>query len=540
MGYHHNVRTVRLDLGGRFDFFGDDTELSVVARPNLGNGGRVVHTGSRTTLVDGHPTRAEPTTSIDVPTPTGGGWVDQNGAPATSWSYSVTVSATAAGRGVVSWVGDVAVPAAARVVNLDPTKSGRITAPTVAEPGATIDPATGGTKARRSTPARPTSNRAVVLGNSISDQINARDNGWGWFPQLCVRSKQRIQFGGVYATGGFTIEQIRDVHLPQVLALTGWRKPGAAFLLLGTNNLQPAGSNTFNFAASKSAYLEVVDALIGAGITPIVCLDPPITGGYGNEHRWNRWLVLMCQERGLVPPVDFYSALVDRVTGGIKASWAQDTKHPNQAGYKRMATYALRQGVAELFPPSPPPTAVSPHDTTNKVTNPDRSHFLTENPGVPGLALGWIPSGGSRALSRTLPAEGESVSGYWQTMSRTFPVATAGTAVLRTQSIGDVYASAGDWIEFTGRIRATGLEATGSSVRIFANLGSGNESRGVFDWSSDVEDGVFYGVRQIAPGTTGSAFLNVWLTDPTAAGTASVSVAEMTLRNLTTGQLLSV
>lgn len=176
----------------------------------------------------------------------------------------------------------------------------------------------------------------AFLGDSITSWQSATSQAWHY--QLCGRTGGILRHRGAFATGGFDLFQIRDTHLPSVLALTPL--PGRVVVAGGTNDT--GSTNTpYVKANSQAALLEIYDALEAAGIEPVGWLIPPrddSTTVNGYVQGWNAWVRAVCQARGYAV-VDAYGALVDDTTGLYRTTLKLDSTHPNLAGHQSIAEH---------------------------------------------------------------------------------------------------------------------------------------------------------------------------------------------------------
>ena len=145
MAFHRSIKTTRLELAPGFRFFGATTKLAITVRVDLGDTGEVVHEPTRTRLANGGAIPLQPSTTTDVPAVDQQGWVDGQGAPASGWSYVVTVTATGQGSSRIVWTGATSPTIADGVVVLDPSEGGTIVGGAAASSGGVVvNPVTGG------------------------------------------------------------------------------------------------------------------------------------------------------------------------------------------------------------------------------------------------------------------------------------------------------------------------------------------------------------------------------------------------------------
>ncbi len=106
----------------------------------------------------------------------------------------------------------------------------------------------------------------------LTDSIGAfqSNTGQAWHRIMCTLSTGRLMWRGYFGTGGFTLTQIRDTDLSQVLAMSPL--PGAVAICGGTHDV---GSATFDEAASRAVLLDIIAKLEAAGTKPVLWTLPP-------------------------------------------------------------------------------------------------------------------------------------------------------------------------------------------------------------------------------------------------------------------------
>lgn len=161
-------------------------------------------------------------------------------------------------------------------------------------------------------------------------------NGQHYMLWAQLLSGSRFRYIGAAATGGYTPAQIRAVHLPQVLAA----RPTYCVVLTGQND--PA-----DLANIVGTWQDLLDA----GIVPVIC---SLTANSTSllHIKVNLTAALWAQRHG-VPFVDIHKATVEPTDGSLKAAYAGDSIHPNEAGAK-----AMGQAVADVMTKVIPTSAV--------------------------------------------------------------------------------------------------------------------------------------------------------------------------------------
>lgn len=328
----------------------------------------------------------------------------------------------------------------------------------------------------------------------LSDSITTYDQAnnivkvtRNWLGFLAVNSRQRVRHGGIYGTGGFRLDQIRDVHLPQVLAASP--RPAACVIAGGTNDASAQ-------SAGWTALLQIITALEDAGIRPVLWLIPPRSdSALGTVSAWNAKVQTLARSRGY-QVVDGYSPLVSPTTGAWKnTSLVQqsDAIHPSGEGHAAIAAALLVQSSwVNSFDASPPYLTAGPGDTINLA--PSNYGLFAGDSNADGLANGWL-SYGTANFTPSLVIDND---GYtWQRLARAEGVLGQGGIQL------DITTgfSPGDVIAMTMQVRTSSpghaisatlsaLEGTGSPV----NIGYGWDAAA----AGGIIDGVLFG-RGIVP-----------------------------------------
>lgn len=244
----------------------------------------------------------------------------------------------------------------------------------------------------------PTRNPVVAIGDSITDNWSAFDYqpwmGSNYLPLLTVQTMQRMKYGGIYATGGIQSTKMRDIHIPQVLALNP--PPGACILFCGTNDTgtpQPY----WNLSYTKEVVKDMVRSLMNAGITPIMVAIPPhddFPSYTPNSEAWNAFIKQYAIDHNL-PLIDVDAAVTDP-DNTWKAGYSTDGLHPNPIGYEAMVNQAIAQGIPNLFPINDPTllTARTTGDLTNIINDGTLNlGMFTTDTNADGVSDGFTTSG---------------------------------------------------------------------------------------------------------------------------------------------------
>lgn len=358
----------------------------------------------------------------------------------------------------------------------------------------------------------------------LSDSINALDqaslprkvtrNLLGF---LTINSRQRVRHGGIFGTGGFTLAQIRDTHLPQVLALSP--KPEACLIAGGTNDAT-------NLSAGIAALGQIIDALLAAGIRPVLWLVPPREDSAKSApSAWNARIRGIAALRGL-QVVDGYTPLASPAGVYKTAGLKQDTVHPSAAGHFALASALIADpGWLARFGDCPPYLTAATGDAVNLIGS-DRGLFTSDGNGD-GASDGWATWGATSYTStRVTDADGY----VWQRLTKA--AATSGQGGYQL-SVTTGFA-VGDTVSLAGRIRTSGPDL-GIAVSVEARAGtttvSSIEAVNMIAVGGSL-DGIFYG-QGVVPATTDSLRVNFQITNGAVAAESHLEVARLTLLNRT-------
>lgn len=374
---------------------------------------------------------------------------------------------------------------------------------------------------------RPNGRTAVALGDS-----NTYLPGGGtvetWFNQLCVRSRQRINYSGVYATAGANVQEASATHLPAIIALNP--TPAACFIALGTNNCNRNGGADFNLETDSAAFLDIIVRLREKGIAPIVTQIIPNGNASAviqtNIQKWNRRLRKLGDQHGF-PVVDTFSPLADAATGAIKATYLFTGDglglHLNPVGRRKFADTVIAE-IGNLFPSTPLLTAKFSTDPANLIPF--------------GTSWSQFNDTANATTTTVAPIDSDNLAGNWTQISY---VGTT-TYMRQSSTVTPAVPPGGHLLALSGRFQSTGIEAalaagsTTAKLLIRAEFRDATTSKGflvgVYNWPVDCADGTFY-IEGVAPaGTTGVRF-QVQVEGATAGTPVVVRYAEMTVRDLT-------
>jgi hypothetical protein len=359
------------------------------------------------------------------------------------------------------------------------------------------------------------------LGDSISADGGRTINGasavdvnyyrFSWQRWAEFRSAAKFRFGGAFATGGYTIQQIKSVHLPQLLA---WLKPGdVVSVLMGQNNLGTAN------AQDLIDYADILDSIITTGALPVVgVLTPSI---FGRTYKFlNAGIQSLALARGL-PICDFAAPLIDPATGVWKSTWTRDGVHPGEIGARSMG-YTFGD-VLNTLPVSA-----------------DNTRWLART------SQGYGPDRATQTGGNSNPIFDAAIGGEWSigTLTPSYSAASYGRALTLTNSgtanternarLTVSTAQAGDKFRIAGYL-TTSVEAFGGYFK-FGVLNGGGAS--LWDQGRNNAQGPNLDLSRsmfcfdvVHFGTSG--LLVDFLTNSVSSAGASVTIEQLTVTNLT-------
>lgn len=378
---------------------------------------------------------------------------------------------------------------------------------------------------------RPGPGAVVFLTDSIGvwngDGTNLRQRVT--FPQqVCARSGQRMKFGGVFGTAGFSMIQCRDVWLPQILALNP--RPSACWIEAGTNILT-------DVRTEFKSLDDICNQLLAAGIVPILqTILPRNDSADVNTQKWNATLRRYAEKRGFIL-FDASPALTS-ATGAWASSLYVDNIHPDWPGHTAIAKKAIADNLHTNWPQNRVTSKVSGQSISGDAFNlldAARGLFVSDS-NADGLANGWTASGTNLTYSLVAPVAADNLIGNWQRVVRTTGGAT-GTVYQAAVSGSSGYWAPGDTIAYCGRFRST-VAGTGSTYTAQVTwTGSATHNlEPMFTWDVDIADGTFYGEAVIPAGTT-ALNAQISLSVPTS-GSSTLDIGELTLWNISRANAL--
>lgn len=424
-------------------------------------------------------------------------------------------------------------------------------------------------------------NTIVILGDSIAGGSGTGGKQMNYFELLTAQSNQRLHGLANLGVGGETVQQVAT-RIGTVIAL----HPAWCIVQCGTNNTGQ------DMAATKTAYLGIINALSTASIRVIIGLIPPRTGQITANDQWvhnfNDWLRLTANTYGL-PILDVYTPCVNPNGGGYKTGYSVDSVHPTWAAIRAICS----QAMIDLLPLFPPNAVYLGNNTTannrdnNLLNNPmlltPDGNGLAQNfqrqltggavvcyvePDAPrlgaiqvwtaaivyaaGAKVKKIAQNGFIYRATTNGTSGSSEPAWPTTVGATvvdnsvtwvceedartgrnwqwFDVSVVPSSFSLSQQISSSWWSPGDVMEINFRLSCKNCEAgnAGYYARLDCAGGSPTTVTIMPGFGADVTDVLHSQRVTISPGTTSVSFRWGWTT-----GTGALGIAQPTVMNLT-------
>lgn len=362
------------------------------------------------------------------------------------------------------------------------------------KPVSTAQAAADSSSANRAFPGR----KIAALGDSITagvigqttPNINNVLQG-SYLMYACMQSGGRLEWDGTYGVPGETTQQVL-ARVNQVIA----GAPDVCVVLSGPNDP--------NLAAYTTYMPQIIDALLAAGIEPVIGSRPPSSAVYSTNlgvHRTlraiNGWAERHAIDRRL-RFVDFFADLVDPVTGLYKAGHNSDVTHPNQTGYRVMGK-TLADAMSGQVKAGRSWIVVDPLDETAYTTNP---LFLTDNGA--GVPTGWSVAAAGTGVTTSFVTDPNFVGRALLTECTN----SSTRAIQLVIGVADWNFQPGDRVSVSCKITTSGLEASGATATV--SVPNNNKSSGptnLVSWQvgADVVGGVIHFEDIIPPGTNGAS-----------------------------------
>ena len=152
-----------------------------------------------------------------------------------------------------------------------------------------------------------------------------------------------IDIIGSSATAGYTAAQIRDTHLPVMLAAAP-----TYCIVWGPENDALANGDSVT-SATLTIMQDMCQQLESVGTTPILCTIVPAQPLLAAEtDRVNAFVANYAQTHGY-PLLDFYSVLVDPTTGAYKTGYSSASDSPAHTHPTPLASTKMAEVVRDLF-----------------------------------------------------------------------------------------------------------------------------------------------------------------------------------------------
>ncbi|WP_337071997.1 SGNH/GDSL hydrolase family protein [Klebsiella aerogenes] len=327
-----------------------------------------------------------------------------------------------------------------------------------------------------------------------------RDQSWHAWASLFTNG--RLRLAGISATGGYTVTQILNVHVPVAV------QAGSTFcVVMGGRNDIVQGINLDS--VTIPAFIQIFRTLRRAGIIPVVCTMSAQGNSSSNsrrvaEHKLNGWLRGYARRYSL-PLVDLHRYTVNPLTGDWLPGLNQDVSHPTGAGAKIMGK-ALVAGMESWTAPVWPARAdeqIATGLSLNQIPNP---LFLNNDGNNPD---GWtITQAGVSAV-----APDSSVSGnFWSMTNQKAYLTLAVTP--------------GDRLQFGLMLKKEGSSGFACYL-VSGDSSSENYLAGIRDWKESIDDFAYFSYELTVPNNVNSVTVNI------SAGASQLSIAQLSLIKLT-------
>jgi hypothetical protein len=381
-----------------------------------------------------------------------------------------------------------------------------------------------------------TAARAVAPASGIAfltDSIGAFSSATGqaWHRIASPLSMGRLLWRGYFGTGGFTLAQIRDTHLPQVLALPVL--PGSVAICGGTNDVAAVN---YSETASRATLLDIIGQLTAVGIRPVLWTLPPRDDSAAVNilvQRWNVWVRGLAGARNL-PLIDAHTALVDPATGLYRAGYTADGIHPTIAGHFALGkAIGLDARFLEHFRTNSAYLSASKGADPSLI--PANARFFDAGQNGAGSPTNWTGFAIGTAATGSVIAGDSAIRGSWFRFTKTAALPN-GVALARQEVLpGASTFTPGDRVAFAIRFKVSAPEdGAGAVAHVFlSNRSDSAEIFGsyVYGAGGDNLEGIAY--IELTTAATATRIRAEFGITGQAAADSWVQYAQPTLINLT-------
>jgi lysophospholipase L1-like esterase len=295
-------------------------------------------------------------------------------------------------------------------------------------------------------------------------------HGWG-----VALSEGGLFWGGAAATGGFTIQQAIDTHLPTMLAATPLR--GFIGISAGTNDIDAIGSGGVLQPAALAFRVDYIEdnfviPVLAAGSLPFLCAPQPSESANGivAMPALGQALDALAASYG-IPFVDIFGALGDYGTGLYDDdAYDADGLHLTNKG-ARVAGQEFADALAPYRNQSHSATLVTTgDDTTGWAWKGGRFAADADTDGQPdGGGTGILTDVWGAASNATLTTSADPgvVDGKWFNVNKTAAGGSSSTSTTSTTGVGPIPVNAGDKYELAWKMKTNFIgENVGASLRL--------------------------------------------------------------------------
>lgn len=527
MVYHQAIDTIRLSFAEGFRYYGADTALTVTATVNLPVP-EITHRPSGTVLTDGQVLDGETWDSFDIPNSRQGGWFTTTGSHVSGWTYDLIITIAGTDRPTILWTATVAPTNAVETITpgMGATTGGTGglladgTLPAAAKEDLAADFGNRSTTigaALVPSPTGPLGNRWVFLGDSITAGSNDHANlvyGDSYPLWVQLHSKGRIHMARNAGLSGDTTAGMVARFDTEVAP----HAPTVVFFMGGTNDI---GTN-LSFAEFQSNVDTIRRKCSTIGASLVLSTITPRNGTADVRSKvtlWNAWIRRYASLHGL-HLFDAYAAMVDPLTGDLRAGEHSDGLHPNSVG-RRVLGMAVADALMPYVRQWSPTLLRDEADSTASAFTSNR--LLATDSNTDGIPDGWAGAGGNAGtFSHSLTTD-PNVPGKMMTITMTG--GSSGRSLLRSLPAGSW--AVGDRIYYAGVVTSDG--GVQVNCRVQVTLAGGTFYRPTAaQFTGAVERGVFAQEFTIPPNAT-----DVQLTLYTYIGNGTASMGQPTIMNLT-------
>jgi lysophospholipase L1-like esterase len=353
-----------------------------------------------------------------------------------------------------------------------------------------------------------------------------------WLMWASLLSGGRLVYAGVAATGGYTTQQIIDVHLPRMLTAIRSGRVSTVCVLAGTNDV---GAGT-SLETIKANLTTIYQALLGAGARVVACTLTPRESSPGVAEptsfrtalqRLNAWIRLTPLLFNGIQSVDFH-ALTTTTESLWVSGYNSDNIHPTSAGAKAMGQ-ALSDLLMASAPVSQSPLLANTSEGTASTGYSQAGNPLMTDTDANGTPDG-VTTGGSPTM--TTNTTGTGLKGNY---CKAVVTQTASSSSINFGN--QIAANQNDVVVVSARLK-TSVEATSANAdfRILSNPSESTVIAAMDAWDKNIPDGSVVTLFTKVPSLGAESNIKIQAKCRAGIG-ASIEVAQLVAINLSTAGL---